>query len=66
MRLVKFANTFRKDEGGTVTVDWVVLSAAIVGLGIALATSLRTGSGQVMQAAANELESASTISTIFP
>lgn len=65
MRLVKFARTF-KDEGGTVTVDWVVLSAAIVGLGIALVTSLRAGTGQGTQAAAHELESASTISTAFP
>ncbi len=27
---------FRRDEEGAVTVDWVVLTAAIVGLGVAL------------------------------
>ncbi len=36
MKLFKLANTFRNDESGAVTVDWVVLTAAIVGLGIAV------------------------------
>ncbi|MDJ0993192.1 MAG: pilus assembly protein [Dinoroseobacter sp.] len=36
MKLFKLANTFRNDEDGAVTVDWVVLTAAIVGLGIAV------------------------------
>ena len=34
---------FIRDEDGAVTVDWVVLTAAIVGLGIAVLTSVRTG-----------------------
>ena len=33
--MIKFINTFRKDEDGAVTVDWVVLTAAVVGLAIA-------------------------------
>ena len=33
---MKLFNTFLKDESGAVTVDWVVLTAAIVGLGIAM------------------------------
>ena len=36
-------NTFLKDESGAVTVDWVVLTAAIVGLGIAVMTSVGGG-----------------------
>ncbi|MDJ0860353.1 MAG: pilus assembly protein [Dinoroseobacter sp.] len=36
MKLFKLANTFRNEEDGAVTVDWVVLTAAIVGLGIAV------------------------------
>ncbi|MFT4619404.1 MAG: Flp pilus assembly pilin Flp [Polaromonas sp.] len=36
MKLFKLANTFSNDESGAVTVDWVVLTAAIVGLGIAV------------------------------
>ena len=34
-----FAN-FAKDEAGAVTVDWVVLTSAIVGLGIAVMMSV--------------------------
>ncbi|WP_170351445.1 MULTISPECIES: Flp family type IVb pilin [Ruegeria] len=30
--MIKFIKNFRKDEDGAVTVDWVVLTAAIVGL----------------------------------
>jgi len=36
-------NAFIKDESGAVTVDWVVLTAAIVGLGIAVLTSVGKG-----------------------
>lgn len=32
----KLATTFRDNENGAVTVDWVVLAAAIVGLGLAV------------------------------
>lgn len=35
--------TFLKAEDGAVTVDWVVLSAAIMGLGIASVAAVRTG-----------------------
>ena len=32
---MKFAlKTFRKADGGAITVDWVVLSAAVIGLGM--------------------------------
>ena len=40
---MKLFNAFLKDESGAVTVDWVVLTAAIVGLGIAVLTSVGTG-----------------------
>lgn len=33
MKLVSMLKKFRNDESGAVTVDWVVLTAAIVGLG---------------------------------
>lgn len=33
--MIKFFKNFRKDENGAVTVDWVVLTAAVVGLAIA-------------------------------
>ena len=40
---MKLFNNFLKDESGAVTVDWVVLTAAIVGLGIAVLTSVGGG-----------------------
>ncbi|MDD9921230.1 MAG: hypothetical protein OXQ92_02975 [Boseongicola sp.] len=40
---MKLFNAFLKDESGAVTVDWVVLTAAIVGLGIAVLTSVGNG-----------------------
>lgn len=43
MKLFNLINNFRNDESGAVTVDWVVLTAAIVGLGIAVVASVRTG-----------------------
>ncbi|RAP40285.1 hypothetical protein BYZ73_15880 [Rhodovulum viride] len=43
MKLFKLFKTFAKDESGAVTVDWVVLTAAIVGLGIAVLGTVRSG-----------------------
>ena len=34
MKLFSLIKKFRNDESGAVTVDWVVLTAAIVGLGV--------------------------------
>ncbi len=41
--MLNFIKNFRADEDGAVTVDWVVLTAAIVGLGIAVMASVRGG-----------------------
>ncbi|WP_068313997.1 Flp family type IVb pilin [Aliiruegeria sabulilitoris] len=43
MKLFKLIKSFRKDEDGAVTVDWVVLTAAIVGLGIATLAAVSSG-----------------------
>ncbi len=40
--MLNFMKNFRADEDGAVTVDWVVLTAAIVGLGIAVMTTVGT------------------------
>lgn len=42
MKLFKLAK-FAKDESGAVTVDWVVLTAAIVGLGAVVMTTVSGG-----------------------
>ncbi|MEM8576359.1 MAG: hypothetical protein AAGF60_00760 [Pseudomonadota bacterium] len=41
--MIKFIKNFRKDENGAVTVDWVVLTAAVVGLAVAAYGSIQTG-----------------------
>ena len=41
--MIKFIKNFRKDEDGAVTVDWVVLTAAVVGLAVAAYSSIETG-----------------------
>ena len=41
--MLNLIKSFRRDEDGAVTVDWVVLTAAIVGLGIAVLASVSNG-----------------------
>ena len=43
MKLFNLIKSFRNDEDGAVTVDWVVLTAAIVGLGIATLAAVSGG-----------------------
>ncbi|MHA6263654.1 Flp family type IVb pilin [Arenibacterium sp. CAU 1754] len=41
--MMNFIKNFRKDEDGAVTVDWVVLTAAVVALAGAAYSSIKTG-----------------------
>jgi Flp pilus assembly pilin Flp len=41
--MMKLIKNFNNDESGAVTVDWVVLTAAVVGLAVAAYTSIETG-----------------------
>ncbi len=41
--MLNFIKNFANDESGAVTVDWVVLTAAIIGLGVAVMTSVGAG-----------------------
>ena len=43
MKLLNFFKSFKNDESGAVTVDWVVLTAAIVGLGMVVMTTVGGG-----------------------
>ena len=43
MKLRNMFKAFRSDESGAVTVDWVVLTAAIVGLGMVVMTTVGGG-----------------------
>ena len=57
MKLFKLTNSFKKDEDGAVTVDWVVLTAAIVGLGIAVLTSVSGGTNALANKISSNLSS---------
>lgn len=48
MKLRNIFKNFKNDESGAVTVDWVVLTAAIVGLGIVV---LNTVGGAIEETA---------------
>lgn len=48
-------DTFLNDETGAVTVDWVVLTAAIVGLGIAVLTSVSGGTRELANSISTSL-----------
>jgi len=50
-----FKNFFAS-ESGAVTVDWVVLTAALVGLGLAVMAVVSDGVGDLSNAIADELE----------
>jgi Flp pilus assembly pilin Flp len=43
MKLFKLTKNFSKDESGAVTVDWVVLTAALVGIALAIVSTINTG-----------------------
>ncbi|TYB82969.1 Flp family type IVb pilin [Maritimibacter fusiformis] len=53
--MMNLINNFRRDEDGAVTVDWVVLTAAIVGLGIAILTTVQTGTQTLADNISSEL-----------
>ena len=46
---------FCADEDGAVTVDWVVLTAAVVGLAVLAFTNIRTGAEALTNSTANFL-----------
>ena len=48
--MIKFIKNFRKDEDGAVTVDWVVLTAAVVGLAVAAYSSIESGATNLTDA----------------
>ena len=63
MKLFAMIEAFRNDEAGAVTVDWVVLTAAIVGLGLAVIASVRTGVGDLAGDISSSLSGA-TVATL--
>ncbi|TVS04820.1 MAG: hypothetical protein EA407_03395 [Rhodobacteraceae bacterium] len=65
MKLFAHIKNFAADESGAVTVDWVVLTAAIVGLGIAVVASVRTGTTSVASEIQSSLEAGTLADVSF-
>ncbi|MDA5557090.1 Flp family type IVb pilin [Shimia sp. MMG029] len=61
--MIKFIKNFRKDEDGAVTVDWVVLTAAVVGLAIAAFTIIEGGTADITADASARLGTTDADST---
>ncbi|WP_341367073.1 hypothetical protein [Yoonia sp. BS5-3] len=53
--MLNFIKNFKNDEDGAVTVDFVVLTAAIVLLGLAVAAAIRTGAQDLANDIQDEL-----------
>jgi len=61
--MLKALKNFRKDEAGAVTVDWVVLTAAVVGLAVAAFAAIESATTAPVAAAAVVLDTADATST---
>ncbi|SMX37029.1 Flp family type IVb pilin [Octadecabacter ascidiaceicola] len=59
--MLNFIKNFRNDEDGAVTVDWVVLTAAIVGLGIAVLSSVGQGTTALGDKISSQLSAQSIV-----
>jgi Flp pilus assembly pilin Flp len=57
MTMTKFS-AFLKDETGAVTVDWVVLTAAVVGLGLVIFGAIRPAIQNLATAIGDEVAAA--------
>lgn len=63
MKLFKLQKAFEKDESGAVTVDWVVLTAAVVGLALLVLGFVRSGLTTAGGAIQSELENSIDFAT---
>ena len=54
--MINFIKKFRNDEDGAVTVDWVVLTAAVVALAGAAYTSIESGASSLTASTGTFLE----------
>ncbi len=59
MKLVSTFKSFKNDESGAVTVDWVVLTAAVVALGFAVMNPIREGLGDLAEKISAEVANVS-------
>ncbi len=59
--MLNFIKNFRHDEDGAVTVDWVVLTAAMVGIAIAIISSVNTSASTLKGDLVTDMTTASTV-----
>ena len=53
--MLNFIKNFRNDEDGAVTVDWVVLTAAIVALGLVVGSAVSDGATDLAEDVGGDL-----------
>lgn len=58
MKLLNIFKSFKNDESGAVTVDWVVLTAAIVGLGLVVINVVAPAVNTTSESIATNLDAA--------
>jgi Flp pilus assembly pilin Flp len=61
--MMKFIKNFRKDENGAVTVDYVVLTAAVIGMAVAAYSSIQGGATTLTSDTASFLDSQTPLDT---
>jgi len=61
--MMNFIKNFKNDESGAVTVDWVVLTAAVVGLAVAAYTSIEKSASNLTSQTAVKMD-AHRVSTV--
>jgi len=61
--MMNFIKNFKNDESGAVTVDWVVLTAAVVGLAVAAYSSIESSASNLTSKTALKMDAhrASTV-----
>lgn len=61
--MMEFFRHVRQDEDGAVTVDWVVLTAAVVGMGLGVVGIMRSGPTNIGNAISSTLASSIVVGT---
>ncbi|MQQ09413.1 hypothetical protein GFB49_13175 [Epibacterium sp. SM1979] len=58
--MIKFIKNFREDESGAVTVDWVVLTAAVAALAGVVYTGIQSGTSGLVTTTSSYLTGTGT------
>lgn len=61
--MIKFFKNFRKDESGAVTVDWVVLTAAVVALAAVAYGQISQGTSDIAGNISSALSNTDNLAT---